>query len=280
MAASGEGDRLERLFQKLQIERRTALITFVTAGDPDLSSSLEILKGLPGAGSYIIELGMPFTDPMADGPSIQAAGLRALAAGQNMQRTLQMVEKFRLNDHSTPVILMGYYNPIFAYGVPSFVKKAVEVGVDGLIIVDLPPETDDELCVPAKDKGLHFIRLATPTTNDARLPMVLQNTSGFLYYVSITGITGASAAGPENVKVAVNRLRGFTDLPIAVGFGIRTPRQAGEVAAVADAVVVGSALVDEVTRAISSGGDPIKNVLTLTVDLAAEIRKTDNRIQT
>ena len=273
-------DLLIKKFKELKKNKKCGFISFITAGDPDFNTSYKILERLPNNGVDIIELGMPFTDPMADGPSIQAAGLRALAAGQNMQRTLQMVEKFRLHDHSTPVILMGYYNPIFAYGVPSFVKKAVEVGVDGLIIVDLPPETDDELCVPAKDKGLHFIRLATPTTNDARLPMVLQNTSGFLYYVSITGITGASAAGPENVKVAVNRLRGFTDLPIAVGFGIRTPRQAVEVAAVADAVVVGAALGDEVTRAISSGGDPIKNVLTLTMDLAAEIRKTDNRIQT
>jgi tryptophan synthase alpha chain len=234
---------------------------------------MTILRGLPGAGADVIELGMPFTDPMADGPSIQAAGLRALDAGQTMKRTLAMVAAFRRDDDRTPVVLMGYYNPIYIYGVDRFLEDAVAAGVDGLIVVDLPPEEDDELCLPALAAGVNFIRLATPTTDDARLPAVLRNTSGFVYYVSITGITGAGAATAASVAEAVSRLRRHTDLPVAVGFGIRTPEQAAEVARVADAAVVGSALVDRVAGALKNGGDVSGSVLSLVADLAKGVRE-------
>ena len=270
--------RLEKRFQELIGQGRAGLICFVTAGDPSRHCSLEILKGLPDAGADVIELGMPFTDPMADGPSIQAAGLRALAAGQTMRGTLEMVRDFRRNNQNTPIVLMGYYNPIYSYGVKSFLADALDSGVDGLIVVDLPPEEDAELCLPARGAGLHFIRLATPTTSDTRLPTVLRNASGFLYYVSITGITGVGAVGPDSVASAVKRLRSHTDLPIAVGFGIRTPEQAGEIAKDADAAVVGSALVDQITKGIAGGSDPIEAVLSLTRDLANSVRQARNGV--
>ena len=270
--------RLEKRFQELLDHGRAGLICFVTAGDPNRRCSLEILKGLPDAGADVIELGMPFTDPMADGPSIQAAGLRALSAGQTMRDTLDMVREFRRDNQNTPVVLMGYYNPIHSYGVKSFLVDALDSGVDGLIVVDLPPEEDGELCLPAREAGLHFIRLATPTTSDTRLPTVLRNASGFLYYVSITGITGVGAAGADSVASAVKRLRSHTNLPIAVGFGIRTPEQAEKIAKDADAAVVGSALVDQITKGIAGGSDPIEAVLSLTRDLANAVRQARNGV--
>ena len=272
-----KNQRLEKRFASLRKQNRAGLVTFITAGDPNLQTALEIMKGLPRAGSDVIELGMPFTDPMADGPSIQAAGLRALAAGQTMGGTLNMVRSFRNGDQETPVILMGYYNPIYSYGVDSFLVDAMEAGVDGLIVVDLPPEEDDELCLPARAAGLHFIRLATPTTDDGRLPIVLRNASGFLYYVSMTGITGVGAVGADSVSSAVKRLRTHTDLPIAVGFGIRTPEQAESISRHADAAVVGSALVDRVTDGIAEGRDPVKAVLSLTSDLASGVHQARSR---
>jgi tryptophan synthase alpha chain len=238
--------RIERRFAALKAEGRAGLVAFVTAGDPDLPTSAGLLAALPGAGADLIELGMPFTDPMADGPAVQASSLRALKAGMTLKRTLAMVRDFRARDDATPIVLMGYFNPIHNHGVPAFVADAKAAGVDGLIIVDLPPEEDDELCLPALRAGLNFIRLATPTTSDRRLPAVLSNTSGFVYYVSYTGITGARQAEAGAVEQAVARLRRHTDLPIGVGFGIRTPEQAAAVARVADAVVVGSAFVDAV----------------------------------
>ncbi|ODC02907.1 tryptophan synthase subunit alpha [Terasakiispira papahanaumokuakeensis] len=236
--------RIERRFQALKAEQRAALVTFVTAGDPNPEASLATLKGLPAAGADIIELGMPFTDPMADGTSIQKASQRALAAGQDMHKTLAMVKAFRQDDQDTPLVLMGYYNPIYCYGIDRFLEVAAEAGVDGLIVVDLPPEHDDELCLPAAKAGIHFIRLATPTTDAKRLPKVLENTSGFLYYVSSTGVTGAAAPTPAKVQAEVEAIRRSTDIPIAVGFGIRKPEQAAEIGRFADAVVVGSGLVD------------------------------------
>jgi tryptophan synthase alpha chain len=241
--------RIDRRFAALRQEGRAGLITFVGAGDPDFEASCALVRQLPAAGADLIELGMPFTDPMADGPSVQASGLRALRAGANMKQTLAIVADFRRDDGETPIVLMGYYNPIHAFGVDAFLDAAIAAGVDGLIIVDLPSEEDDELCLPAIQAGLNFIRLATPTTDDARLPTVLRNTSGFVYYVSITGITGAAAIEVDTVAKAVARLRRHTDLPIGVGFGIKTPEQAAAVARVADAAVVGSALVDRIAAA-------------------------------
>src|SRR6476646_2108310 len=236
--------RIERRFAALKDEGRAALVTFTMAGDPDYDTSLAIAKALPKAGADIIELGMPFTDPMADGPAIQAAGLRALKSGQRMTKTLAMVREFRKEDSETPIVLMGYYNPIFIYGSDRFLSDAKAAGVDGLIVVDLPPEEDDELCLPALKAGLNFIRLATPTPDDKRLPAVLANTSGFVYYVSITGITGAAAPDPGKVAAAVARIKRHTKLPVAVGFGVRTAEQAAGIASGADGVVVGSALVN------------------------------------
>jgi tryptophan synthase alpha chain len=238
--------RIDDRFAALRAENRAAFIAFVMAGDPDNARSLEIVRGLPGAGVDLIELGMPFTDPMADGPSIQAAGQRALAAGQTLAGTLDMVRAFREGDDRTPIILMGYYNPIYSMGVEGFLQAANEAGVDGLILVDLPPEEDDELCLPAARAGLHFIRLATPTTDDRRLPAVLRNTSGFVYYVSITGITGAAAAVADEVGPEVARIKRATDLPVCVGFGVRTPENAAAIARVADGVVVGTAIVNRI----------------------------------
>ena len=254
MTGATTKDRIAARFAALKARGDAGLVTFTMAGDPDPETSLEILKGLPAAGADIIELGMPFSDPMADGPAIQASGQRALKAGQTLLKTLDMVARFRDGDAETPVVLMGYYNPIYVMGVDVFLEKARAAGVDGLIIVDLPPEEDDELCRPALAQGLHFIRLATPTTDDKRLPAVLANASGFLYYVSIAGITGAKGAEAGAVADAVARLRHHTDLPIAVGFGIKTPADAGAIGAVADAAVVGSAIVNTVAAHLDAQG--------------------------
>src|SRR5471032_1725626 len=233
--------RIDARFAELKKQGRSAFITFLMAGDPDLDTSLAIVKALPKAGANVIEIGMPFTDPMADGPAIQASGLRALKAGMTLKKTLALVRDFRAADDATPIILMGYYNPIYIYGVDKFLADAKVSGVDGLIVVDLPPEEDEELCLPTLKTGLNFIRLATPTTDDKRLPAVLNNTSGFVYYVSITGITGSAAPDTGKVTAAVARIKRHTKLPVAVGFGVRTPAQARAIAQVADGVVVGSA---------------------------------------
>jgi tryptophan synthase alpha chain len=267
--------RIEDRFAALKKEGRAGLVTFITAGDPDYDTSLAILRGLPAAGADIIELGMPFTDPMADGPAIQAASLRALAGGQTLSKTLDMVRAFRAEDDVTPIVLMGYYNPIYSRGVDRFLQEAKEAGVDGLIIVDLPPEEDAELCLPAMAAGLNFIRLATPTTDDRRLPKVLSNTSGFVYYVSITGITGTRAAETAAVEVAVNRIRAHTSLPVAIGFGVKTAEQARAMAACGDAVVVGSALVEALRGSLADGkATPATAgaVHRLVADLAAGVR--------
>ena len=246
--------RIERRFAALKKEGRAALVTFTMAGDPDYSTSLAIARALPQAGADVIELGMPFTDPMADGPAIQAAGQRALKAGQRMTDTLRLVREFRKENSDTPIVLMGYYNPIYIYGVDKFLADAKSAGVDGLIVVDLPPEEDEELCIPALKSGLNFIRLATPTTDDRRLPAVLNNTSGFVYYVSITGITGAAAPDTGKVAAAVARIKRHTSLPVAVGFGVRTAAHARAIAEGADGVVVGSALVDALRQSLEKGG--------------------------
>ncbi len=267
--------RIEARFAKLRDEGRAALVTYVMSGDPDLETSAKILAGLPSAGADIIEIGMAFTDPMADGPSIQVAGIRALKAGITLKKTLAMVAEFRHQDTDTPIILMGYYNPIHIFGVKAFLKVAAESGIDGLIIVDLPPEEDKELCLPTLAAGLSFVRLATPTTDDQRLPVVLANTSGFVYYVSYTGITGAGSADVPTVGNAVARIRGHTDLPIAVGFGIRTPEQAKGIAAVADGAVVGTAFTDAVHESLGDDGSAteatVDAVLNLTRELAAGV---------
>jgi tryptophan synthase alpha chain len=246
--------RIDKRFAALKKEGRAALVTFIMAGDPEYDTSLAIAKALPKAGADIIELGMPFTDPMADGPAIQAAGLRALKAGQRMTRTLSLVRDFRKDDDQTPIILMGYYNPIYIYGNERFLADAKAAGVDGLIIVDLPPEEDDELCLPALKAGLNFIRLATPTTDDKRLPKVLTNTSGFVYYVSVTGVTGTAAPDTSKVTGAVARIKRHTRLPVAVGFGVKTAEQARAIAEGADGVVVGSALVDAMFKSLDKTG--------------------------
>jgi tryptophan synthase alpha chain len=274
VSAAGDraGGRLERRFAALKAEGRAGLVAFVTAGDPDHASSLAIVRGLPAAGADVIELGMPFTDPMADGPAVQAASLRALKSGARMTRTLDIVRALRRTDAETPVVLMGYFNPIHAYGVDRFLADARAAGVDGLIVVDLPPEEDDWLCVPALKAGLSFIRLATPTTDDKRLPTVLSNTSGFIYYVSIAGITGTAAPDVGAVQHAVERLRRHSALPVAVGFGIRTPEQAAAIARVADAAVVGSALVAEVAAA-ATPAEAVERVLGLVRRLAEGVRR-------
>lgn len=263
--------RLQNRFAELKAENRAALVTFITAGDPDYATSLSILKGLPDAGADVIELGMPFTDPMADGPAIQLANIRALAGKQGMRQTLQMVREFREGNQSTPLVLMGYYNPIFVYGVERFISDAKEAGVDGLIVVDLPPEHNDELCEPAQSAGIDFIRLTTPTTDDDRLPTVLAGSSGFVYYVSVAGVTGAGAATMDHVEEAVTRLRRHTDLPVCIGFGIRTPQHAAEVAKRAEGAVVGSALIDKIAEA-KSPQQAIEGVLGLCRELAEGVR--------
>ncbi|WGJ14280.1 tryptophan synthase subunit alpha [Methylocapsa sp. D3K7] len=265
--------RIDRRFEDLARQNRAALVTFVMAGDPDLSTCLDILKALPKAGADVIELGMPFTDPMADGPAIQAAGLRALAAGTTLAKTLALAAAFREADSTTPLVLMGYYNPIYVYGVEAFLRDAKAAGVDGLIIVDLPPEEDIELCLPALAAGFNFIRLATPTTDDARLPAVLAHTSGFVYYVSITGITGAAA--PDNAKVAaaVRRIKAHTALPVAVGFGVKNAASAAAIAAHADGVVVGSAIVEALRASLDRDGKATGKSVEAVADLVAEIAK-------
>jgi tryptophan synthase alpha chain len=265
-----DSGRIARRFAALKTAGRGGLVTFVTAGDPDPETSLTLVKGLPGAGADLIELGMPFSDPMADGPAIQASSLRALQAGMTLEKTLELVHNFRAGDAETPIVLMGYYNPIYQYGVDRFLADFRSSGADGLIVVDLPPEEDEELCVPALKAGVNFIRLATPTTDDKRLPAVLRNTSGFVYYVSITGITGTRSAAEAEVTTAVRRLKRHTDLPVAVGFGIKTPEQAAAVAAVADAAVVGSALVSRVAEGARNG--VVEDVLGLVRQLAAGVR--------
>ena len=269
--------RIDRRFRALKDEGRAGLVTFTMAGDPDGPVSLELLKALPGAGADLIELGMPFTDPMADGPAIQAAGLRALKAGTTLEGTLAMVADFRQGDDATPIILMGYYNPIYIHGVERFIREAMAAGVDGLIIVDLPPEEDAELCIPANEAGLNFIRLATPTTDAARLPAVLENTSGFLYYVSIAGITGTATPDYGNVAAAVRRLKASTSLPVAVGFGVKTADSAAIIAASADAIVVGSAIVDVLRHSLDGDGNAtagsIPAVTALVRDLAAGVKR-------
>jgi tryptophan synthase alpha chain len=263
--------RIDARFAQLKKEGRSAFVAFVTAGDPDPKTSLAIVKALPKAGADIIELGMPFSDPMADGPSIQAAGLRALKAGMTLKKTLELVRAFRADDNTTPLVLMGYYNPIYIHGVDSFLSDAKSAGVDGLIIVDLPPEEDTELCVPALKAGLNFIRLATPTTDDKRLPAVLANTSGFVYYVSITGITGAAAANAKAVADAVGRIKRHTDLPVCVGFGIRTPDVARAIAERADGAVVGTALVDALRASLDGEGRASATTVSAVADLAASL---------
>jgi tryptophan synthase alpha chain len=265
--------RIDRRFAALKDEGRAALVTFLMAGDPDYENSLTIVKALPEAGADLIELGMPFTDPMADGPAIQAAGLRALKAGQNMKRTLALVREFRRRDDATPIVLMGYYNPIYAYGVEQFLTDAKSAGVDGLIVVDLPPEEDTELCLPALKAGFNFIRLATPTTDDKRLPAVLANTSGFVYYVSVTGITGSAAPDTGKVAEAVKRIKRRTELPVCVGFGVRTAEQARAIAEGADGVVVGSALVDTVRSNLGADGTATPATVAAVADLVRSLAK-------
>ncbi len=255
--------RIDDTFARLKSQNKKAFVAYVMAGDPNYDTSLDLVKGLPAAGVDIIELGLPFTDPMADGPTIQLAGQRALEAGMTLEKTLDLAREFRKTDTTTPIVMMGYYNPIFSRGVDKFLVDAKDAGIDGLIVVDLPPEEDDELCIPAQKAGLNFIRLATPTTDDKRLPKVLQNTSGFVYYVSITGITGAAAAQATDVAPEVARIKSQTDLPIIVGFGVRTPETAKEIASVADGTVVGSAIVGEL-----ASGKSVADVLTFVKSLA------------
>ena len=264
--------RLQTRFAELKEQNRAALVTFVTAGDPDYATSLAILKGLPAAGADVIELGMPFTDPMADGPAIQLANIRALSGHQNLAKTLQMVREFREGNRDTPMVLMGYFNPIHHYGVAKFIAEAKASGVDGMIVVDMPPEHNSELCDPAQAAGLDFIRLTTPTTDDARLPKVLTGSSGFVYYVSVAGVTGAGSATTDQVSEAIERLRRHTDLPISVGFGIRTPEQAAAIARLADGVVVGSALIDKIENAATTE-QAVDGVLSLCAALAEGVRK-------
>ncbi|WP_095083175.1 tryptophan synthase subunit alpha [Mesorhizobium sophorae] len=268
--------RIDRRMAKLKTEGRPALVTYFMGGDPDYETSLSIMKALPGAGADVIELGMPFSDPMADGPAIQAAGLRALKGGQTLVKTLKMASEFRAGDNETPIVLMGYYNPIYIYGVDRFLKDAIASGIDGLIVVDLPPEMDEELCIPALKAGINFIRLATPTTDDKRLPKVLQNTSGFVYYVSMTGITGSALADTGKVAAAVQRIKGHTDLPVCVGFGVKTAEQARVIGANADGVVVGTAIVNAVANVLGPKGektaDPAEAVATLVSGLAQGVR--------
>ena len=266
-----ETARIDRRFAALKSEGRPALVTFITAGDPDYATSLEILSALPRVGADIVEIGMPFSDPMADGPAIQAAGLRALRGGHTMAKTLAIVRSFREADGDTPIVLMGYYNPIYSYGNGRFLDDARAAGVDGLIIVDLPPEADDELCLPAVAKGLNFIRLATPTTDDRRLPAVLANTSGFVYYVSITGITGAAAPDANLVAKAVERIKRHTTLPVVVGFGVKSAVQAVAIGRTADGVVVGSALVTAVQNSLDGNGRATKTTVSAVTDLVSEL---------
>ncbi len=264
-------DRITRTFARLAEAKSKALVTFTTAGDPDYATSLEILKGLPKAGADIIELGMPFSDPMADGPAIQRASQRALRSGQTMRKTLAMVKSFRETDNDTPIILMGYYNPIYVFPVDRFLGEAVEAGIDGLIVVDVPPEADDELCLPALAAGLSFIRLTAPTTTDRRLDSVLANTSGFVYYVSIAGVTGTRAPDLSAVERNVTRIKGRTPLPVVVGFGVRTPEQAKGIAGVSDGVVVGSVLVDAIAQSLDGSQHATDLTIGTVLDLVGQL---------
>jgi tryptophan synthase alpha chain len=265
--------RIDQKFAALKQESRAALVTFITAGDPDYDTSLKIIQGLPKAGADVIELGMPFTDPMADGPAIQAGGLRALASGQTMKKTLKLVKDFRTTDKTTPIVLMGYYNPIYVYGVDTFLADILKAGVDGLIVVDLPPEEDEELCIPAMAAGINFIRLTTPTTDDERAPAVFKHTSGFVYYVSVLGITGTKAPDLKSVKQNVERLKKHTSLPICVGFGVKTAEQARTIAKTADGVVVGSALVSAVEASLNNQGKATAKTPSAVHKLVAEIAR-------
>ena len=268
--------RITRKFDQLKSSGKKAFVAFVTAGDPDYETSLQILESLPSAGADIIEVGMPFSDPMADGPSIQASSLRALKAGMTLEQTLQLVDQFRKTDNETPIVLMGYYNPIYRYGPEKFVQECAARGVDGLIVVDLPPEEDRELCDPALTAGLHWIRLITPTTDDKRISSVLKNVSGFVYYISVLGVTGTKEVVTEQVSVAVNWLRSYTDLPIAVGFGIKTPERAKAVSEVADGIVIGSAIVDLVEKNIDLAGTPGPGLLNKVENFVSDISKSIN----
>ena len=263
--------RMDKRFADLAAEGRPALVTYFMGGDPDYASSLEIMKALPKAGSDVIELGMPFSDPMADGPAIQLAGQRALKAGQTLAKTIQMARDFRKEDDATPIVLMGYYNPIYIYGVERFLDEALEAGIDGLIVVDLPPEMDDELCIPALAKGINFIRLATPTTDEKRLPTVLKNTSGFVYYVSMNGITGSALPDPSLIGGAVGRIKAHTRLPVCVGFGVKTAEDAATIAKRADGVVVGSALVERVRLSLDDQGKATEKTVSAVTSLVSEL---------
>lgn len=268
--------RMDARFAKVKAEGRPVLVTYFMGGDPDFDTSLGIMKALPDAGADIIELGMPFSDPMADGPTIQLAGQRALKGGQTLAKTLELAQKFRETDKDTPIVMMGYYNPIYIYGVDKFLDDAIASGIDGLIVVDLPPEMDDELCIPALEKGINFIRLATPTTDDKRLPAVLKNTSGFVYYVSMNGITGSALPDPSRISGAVSRIKGHTDLPVCVGFGVKTADHAKAIGAAADGVVVGTAIVAQIAGSLTKDGaagpDTIASVATLVKGLATGVR--------
>ncbi|MFM2280114.1 MAG: tryptophan synthase alpha chain [Pseudomonadota bacterium] len=267
--------RMDKKFADLKAENRPALVTYFMGGDPDYDTSLAIMKALPGAGADVIELGSPFSDPMADGPAIQMAGHRALKAGHSLAKTLKMVREFRETDDTTPIVIMGYYNPIYVYGVDRFLDEAEKVGVDGLIIVDLPAEMDDELCIPARAKDINFIRLATPTTDDKRLPKVLTNSSGFVYYVSMNGITGSALPDPSLISSAVKRIKGHTSLPICVGFGVKTAEHARLIGASADGVVVGTAIVNQVATSLDKNGqasaDTVQSVVTFVKGLSAGV---------
>jgi len=268
--------RIDTRFEKLKTEGRPALVTYFMGGDPDYDTSLKIMQALPRAGSDVIELGMPFSDPMADGPAIQMAGQRALKGGQTLKKTLALARDFRTGDNETPIVLMGYYNPIYVYGVDRFLVDALEAGIDGLIVVDLPPEMDEELCLPALKAGINFIRLATPTTDDKRLPRVLSNTSGFVYYVSMTGITGSAIADTSKVNLAVDRIKSHTRLPVCVGFGVKTAEQARAIGQSADGVVVGTAIVNQIANTLDSKGaattDTVESVATMVRGLATGVR--------
>lgn len=268
--------RMDNKFAALCAEGRPALVTYFMGGDPDYATSLKVMKALPAAGADVIELGMAFSDPMADGPAIQAAALRSLAAGQSLAKSLQMARDFRADDDTTPIVLMGYYNPIYVYGVERFIQDALEAGIDGMIVVDLPPEMDEELCIPALKAGLNFIRLATPTTDAKRLPKVLENTSGFVYYVSMNGITGSALPDTDAVAQAVGRIKKLTDLPVCVGFGVRNAEQAKTIGASADGVVVGSAIVNAIAATLNPdgtvNGDPVAAATQLVSSLAAGVR--------
>ncbi len=268
--------RIKNKFVKLEEQNKKGLITFITAGDPNYNISLEILKGLPDSGADIIEIGMPFTDPMADGPSIQASYLRALEEGQNIKKTIELVKNFRVSNQDIPIVLMGYYNPIYKYGVKKFLKESKTVGVDGLIIVDLPPEADEEVCIPASKMGIDFIRLATPTSSINRLPKIIKNSSGFLYYVSVLGITGSKTPKIENINKNIKIIKSLTDIPIAVGFGIKTPMQALEIAQTADAIVVGSAIIEKIYESYTKNKNNIGFIVSETCTFVKSLSNSIN----